>query len=109
MDLIKLNDISQIVLKPKVKVNELELNAKYRIIKLRSGVAKQGGYRYISCELEEAVVFLPKRLVESLAEDDIQDINRRNLCLTYLGMVDVGKQQQTPSIKFIAANEDTQS
>lgn len=70
----ELNDIGELRFKEYKSLKELELNTKYRIIKLEKTKDKFG-YTIIA-ELEGCKVHLPKRLVDFLDEKKIKEFNK---------------------------------
>lgn len=107
MDLSKLESACAVNSKPKITAHQLTLNQHYKIVRIRSAKTKYG--RAIIVELEENIMFLPKRF-ESVfeTEDKISDFNRNhinNYSLVVEGFMKTAHNLETPLIQFIEKNK----
>lgn len=93
----KINEIGQCEFPPKLSVSDLTIGKQYKI-KLIKKVKTCFG-ECVLCEVEDGVIFLPKRLTSTLTPECIEEL----LCgngsyLTYEGVKPCG--QLNPAHKF---------
>lgn len=94
----KANQIANFTSKRVTPVADLDLDVKYKILNLKAVNTKYG--RNIVAELEEEVVFLPKRMA-ALQDEDLAKLLEDNVSLMYLGCQKVGKYNNVNIIKFV--------
>lgn len=86
-------------LKPKIKPEQLVINAVYKIVKFTRLTTVYGPC--IRVELEESVVFLPRRYLSVIPEDKIEDLNRQKLGLVFRGMK-ATPHRPTPLLEIVS-------
>lgn len=106
MDLNQLNKLANVSVKPILKVQTLNINQQYKIIVLRSVFSKKLGKPAIICELDNGIIYLPRRFVDNLKEDDLVALNKQNLAIVYLGSINVGKLNPASNLKFVNLDAD---
>lgn len=79
------------------KINTLNPDVKYKIYDIR-GVDTLYG-RKVLVELDNFNTFLPTRF-SKLTEEQLQEYNKKNLCLRYLGKKDIGYNLHADIIQF---------
>ncbi|KAJ3655769.1 hypothetical protein Zmor_014882 [Zophobas morio] len=87
----ELNKIGKCETKPKLNPDELKIGEKYPICDVKKVKGKFGDC--VLVELEEGVIFLPKRMADNMSDDLIESIHDDVLCLAlvYHGTKDTGK------------------
>lgn len=100
MDLKALNEISLLEKenKPIKKLRDLELNIKYKIVGAKVTNSKFG--EVILLELEEFVVFLPKRVTESYSPY-VQYFKEKKYSLIFRGTKDCKKVQEASLFEIV--------
>lgn len=85
--------------KQKVKPEQLKINEVYKIVKITRHSSSFGPC--IRVELEDSVVFLPRRFVEVMPQDKVDELNKENLGLVYRGMKST-PHRPTPLLEIVS-------
>lgn len=84
--------------KPYKKLVTLETNRKYQVYNAKLTHGKYG--QSVLLELEQCVVFLPKRYVDIITPDHIRNFNSTEYAVVIKQVINSG-EVQTPNLEFL--------
>lgn len=96
-DLSDLNKLGACSGKEKINLRKLTLNKEYRVLSAKLLKLK---WPSVLIELEDNVVFLPKRIAEAITPEHIALFKKQEYALVYTGEKDVGKANKAALVKF---------
>lgn len=99
--LSELNRIGRCETKPKLHPDDMEIGKKYPMCDIKKIKGKFGDC--VIVELDEHVVFLPKRMSDNLTDEMIETLSNEiiTLALVYLGEKDTGKSKKAHTFEII--------
>lgn len=103
MDFLKkINDAGLVAQKPVRKLKDLETNKRYMVHNLKAfNCTKLNGQRVIQVELEDCIVYLPKRMVDVTTDDACVKLLAAKAEIIYRGQVDCGKVLPASKVEFV--------
>lgn len=97
----KVNATGMVEQKPVLKICNMEVGKKFEILKLKNVNTRYG--RSIVCETAEKSIFLPKRMVDVITEEEVNEINSKQvkLSIVFEGFKDVDGSGGVPMVKLV--------